>query len=135
MWIAGCEGTNKLLYSTDGITWTNSTNGNTIFGTNFSLSARSIVWNGSFFLVGGAGQTHDIAKSTDGITWTGTTSPYSIVYKVAWNGSKFFATGLDNNSIAYSTDGSSWSTASSVSTLTKLALATLPAPNLFPPVS
>lgn len=131
-WVAGCSGTNKLLYSTDGISWTNSTNGNTIFGTNFSLSVRSIVWNGSFFLAGGAGQTNDIAKSTDGITWTGTSSPYGIVYKLAWNGTTFFATGENNATIAYSTDGSSWSTSSAVSSGVKLALGTYPAPNLFP---
>ena len=66
MWFAGGSGTNQLIYSYDGITWTASASGNTFF-----TSVLSIAWNGSLWVVGGAVDGGgSIGYSPNGTTWT-----------------------------------------------------------------
>jgi hypothetical protein len=77
LWVAGGQGTNTLAYSTDGITWSASTNGNSIFITSGSTNAEvdGIAWNGSLWVAIGyknlSGSTNSPAGaySYDGINW------------------------------------------------------------------
>jgi hypothetical protein len=110
--VAAGEGTNVLITSPDGIAWTNSTNGNTIFTT----KAVAVCWNGTKFVAGGSG-TNVVATSTDGNTWTAGNTPtaFTEISGIAWNGTRFVAVGItsgNNNCIAYSTDGVTWSVVS-----------------------
>jgi hypothetical protein len=123
MWVAvGTDSSNAFRYSYDGINWSESTNGSSIASLGYGVA-----WNGSLWVAaafGGVGTPGTrIAYSTDGIVWSaGTTSssaPFSatsVCYAVAWNGSRWIATGSKNNSnsdtIAYSTDGINWTGAS-----------------------
>jgi hypothetical protein len=90
LWVAGGQGTNTLAYSTDGITWSASTNGNSIF----TGLVAGLAWNGSLWVAGGQG-TNTLAYSYDGITWSGSTNGNSIISAsargIAWNGSLFVA--------------------------------------------
>jgi len=76
LWVAaignGGISTNLVLYSTDGIYWTNSTSGSGLIST-----AHDITWNGSLFIIVGQG-TNGMIKSADGITWTAVPSGNSV---------------------------------------------------------
>lgn len=69
-WVAGSYSTNRIIYSSDGINWTASSSANTIFGS----SVVSIIWNGTFFIAGGDGNSPNEAISTDGDTWVNSSS-------------------------------------------------------------
>jgi hypothetical protein len=75
-----------------------------------------IAYNGSYFLAGGP---NVIAKSSDGITWTeaNVTSSLGFVLSLAWNGRLWVAGGSNAYPIAYSTDGVSWTVATSATSL------------------
>ena len=77
-WVVGGTGTNELGYSTDGITWSASTNGNSIFGS----SVRGVAWNGSLWVAGGQA-TNRLGYSTDGITWSASTNGDSVITTTA----------------------------------------------------
>ena len=64
-WVATAySGANSVIYSSDGITWTASTN-----GTSQVSVGNSITWNGSIFIIGGQG-TSSCPISTDGNFWS-----------------------------------------------------------------
>jgi hypothetical protein len=66
IWVAGGSGTTgNLAYSTNGITWTN---------TSFPSAVSDICWTGSRFVAIGTGR---IGYSTDGITWFSNPSVFS----------------------------------------------------------
>jgi hypothetical protein len=92
--------TGRIMYSTDGITWTEGT------GAVPAYTVYSIVYGDKF--VAGAGGT--VSHSTDGITWSAaTTQPASFgIFKgIAWNGTLYVA--VDNGGeIATSPDGDVW---------------------------
>jgi hypothetical protein len=69
MWVAGGQGTNKLAWSLDGITWNNELNNPSIF----SIYCRAVAWNGSRWIAGGGDATsqNTLAWSSDGKTWIG----------------------------------------------------------------
>jgi hypothetical protein len=115
---------NRLGYSYDGITWSASTNGNSLFsGT--STTVGGIIYNGTkWYACGNSGSTPPftsiITSSYDGINWQsinsninnfygGTTYPGSLIF----TGSKYFtiATGSSGalSRINYSYDGITWS--------------------------
>ena len=79
---------NTIAYSPDGITWTASANGNSIFGaTQYGVG---IAWNGTIWVAVGGTTTNKIGYSSDGITWTVSASGNSIftsgfVRGIAWN--------------------------------------------------
>lgn len=129
----------RLYYSNDGITWTPSANGNTIFGNvNTNLFVRDIVWNGSYFLAVGSGSPSQIAKSTDGITWTGCSSPYSINHEVTWDGSLFYLAGNNNTNVYSSSDGNTWTSIPFVvnsSSGIYFTIASKRTPNTIPPIT
>ena len=144
-WVAGGSGTNKIAYSTDnGITWNASASGNSLSG-----KLNSIVTNGTIWVAGGegiqivqSGRSNTIIYSNDGINWTASGgrpfegggsgiqadfSTYTIgvftsaCYTIAWNGSKWVASGtgmtFDGSgngkygtiTLAESSDGRTWS--------------------------
>ena len=67
--VAGAYGTNRLLYSSDGITWTASASGTAVF----TESCKAIAYNGTLWVAGGTG-TNTLAYSSNGITWTASAS-------------------------------------------------------------
>jgi hypothetical protein len=98
----GTTGT-TLLYSTDGITWTNSSSGSAIFTSN----AYCLAWNGSIWLAGGNGSK--LAVSRDGTNWTQlNTNIMTTYYGLAWNGTMWIVVGAGTNTLAYSYDGYTW---------------------------
>jgi hypothetical protein len=101
-YIAGGSGTERIIYSSDGVTW-NSSNGLT--GSEIPMCSA---WNGTRWVVG----TYDgyIHHSTDGITWTkiGTQVTTGYFKNIVWNGTIFVACMAGSKRIAYSTDGLTW---------------------------
>jgi hypothetical protein len=110
-WVAigRASGQNRFAYSSDGMNWTLSPYTSTSFA--------CIAYNGSYFLAGGY---NVIAKSSDGITWNDVNveSSLGFVLSLAWNGRLWVAGGSNAYPIAYSTDGESWTVATSATALT-----------------
>jgi hypothetical protein len=101
--------------STNGILWTQTSLGSTLFNT----PVLTMAYNGKIW-VAGAAATTTLAYSYDGLTWTA--SPSTAVFSqgcasVAWNGSIWIAGNFSNtntgNIIAYSYNGINWTAASS----------------------
>jgi hypothetical protein len=119
-------GTSRIVYSTNGISWSAATNASTFFGTGRGFG---IAWNGSIWVaVGGAGTygvDGTVYYSSDGINWTLSTSGSSLsknlIYFVAWGGGVWVAGGsglqTDNNRVIYSSDGINWSASTSGNTI------------------
>ena len=103
---AGGQGVNVLAYSSDGITWSPSINGNTMF-----LQCNAVAWNGQQWVAGG-NAPNMLAYSPDGISWAPSANGSPIFSTqcntVAWNGQYWFAGGQGTNVLAYSTDGNTW---------------------------
>jgi hypothetical protein len=105
--VAVGSGSNTIIYSSDGMNWFPSTNGNTMFNT-----GAGVAWNGTdrWVAVGGP-LANSITTSTDGISWipSGNGGLSSGGTGVAYNGSNLWvAVGAVNNTITTSTDGTSW---------------------------
>ena len=111
--IGAYTGTNNLIVSTDGITWTVQRR---LF-TSLKLIVRTIAFNGALWIIGGDfaysptfGNT-SIQVSTDGRNWTDTagTGAYNF-YHIAWNGSIWMGLAfLDNQyHIFTSSTGYDW---------------------------
>ena len=104
--VAGGQGVNVLAYSSDGITWSPSINGNTMF-----LQCNAVAWNGQQWVAGG-NAPNMLAYSPDGISWAPSANGSPIFSTqcntVAWNGQYWFAGGQGTNVLAYSTDGNTW---------------------------
>jgi hypothetical protein len=101
--IIGGDGMNTMLYSTDGLVYTG-------LGTStFSISCRTVAWNGDIWVAGGEG-VNTLAYSYDGKKWTGLGQNVFAVgcYKVVSNGTVWVAMGEGINTIAVSTDGMVW---------------------------
>jgi hypothetical protein len=100
-------GTNQVAYSSDGVNWTASTSGNSVFTT----AGRAIAWNGSIFVGGGYG-ANSLGYSFDAITWVGIGGSIFNVFcnGVFWNGTVFIGLGQNSalNTLAYSFDGINW---------------------------
>jgi hypothetical protein len=106
---SGSVTTSIIATSSNGITWTQSNSGNSMFN-----SGRDVYWNGTMWVavgvVGTNSGTNSIAYSYDGDNWTGlgknifSTEGNSL----AWNGTMWVAVGKGTNSIAYSYDGINW---------------------------
>jgi hypothetical protein len=114
--VAVGSGTNKIAYSSDGITWTNSSNGSSIFTTGNHVS-----WNGAMWVAVGTGATHRIAYSYNGINWnavSGSVNIFSTGYAVAFSENMWVAVGAGTNfKIACSYDGIIWQGVSGSSTI------------------
>jgi len=133
-WICGANGTDNsgtIYYSdNDGVTWRDVSGSKSIF----TSSGGKAFWNGSQWVMTGAGTVSRLAYSSNGLTWTdcsnvtdnsGSRSLFtSNCVDVAYNGQIWVACGRGNvadNSgcIAYSSDGINWRRASGIGVLTQ----------------
>jgi hypothetical protein len=118
-WVAVGLGVNKIIYSTDGINWLPSTNGNTVL----TSTAAGVATNGSRWIVAASG-LRKLIYSDDGITWTATTNG-NVIFRdgateVAWSGIRWIACTSQSSSstkLAYSNDGLVWTASSQGSSL------------------
>jgi len=115
IWVATGRDNNTLGYSYDGINWSASTNGNTIFS--YSLSGSSQAYNVGFgnnmWVACGQLTPNTLGYSYDGITWSASTNGNSIFsascLDVSYNGNLWVAGGDGINTLGYSNDGITWS--------------------------
>jgi len=103
--VAGGQGTNQLIYSYDGFTWTPSISGNAVQ----TSVVNGVAWNGAQWLALGGALTY----SADGINWTAASNPFTTGYSAAWGGSLWVAGGTGTNLMAYSRDGINWTASTS----------------------
>jgi hypothetical protein len=111
------SGANKVVYSDDGITWTASGSGNTLF----TSGAYGIKYDGNMWVAGGY-VTGGVGYSYDGITWlAGTATPATTVFvDFAYNG--YIWVGMSpllSSSVYYSYNGINWLLSSSGTNLIK----------------
>ena len=110
-----------VIYSSDGITWTQSTSGSTLIAAkvNASYSLKSLAYGNGLFVFA----SRVVIYSVDGITWTEAASGTSAigtgnVYAVCWNGSFFLGVGAgmgggaNTGVLIRSTDGATWTSPS-----------------------
>ena len=104
--VAG-SGTNRVMYSTDGITWTSASAAEENFWYSVTYG------NGKFVAVSTSG-TNRVMYSTDGITWTSALAAEANNWlSVTYGGGKFVAISTTGtNLVMYSTDGINWNPAS-----------------------
>ena len=104
LYVAVGQTGNTLAVSTDGINWVGHYLGI------YSTAGYDVVNNGSTWVSAGSGTLNSLATSTNGLTWTGLgkTVFTTQANKLFWNGSLWMAVGSGGNSIAYSSDGTSW---------------------------
>jgi hypothetical protein len=114
--IAGGQGSSTVVYSSNGTTWTTSTSGNSIFGTNM----QGVVWNGTMWVAVGQGSVYNVGYSYDGINWIGSASGTTILNAygsgVGWNGIMWVIGGFTStatSAMAYSYDGINWNSITS----------------------
>ena len=124
LFVAGGSSNNKLGYSTDGLTWSASTNGNSVFN-----DIQGLTYDGSKFWAVGASAVssgNTIGYSTDGLIWSAATNsgaPLSLsTQDIIWNGSKYVAattyfSSINNPVLIYSTDGLTWSASTNGNTI------------------
>ena len=111
VWVAGGNGGSfRLGYSGDGINWTGSSSGNSIF----SVLVYSVAWCGNIWVAVGNG-TNRVGYSYDGITWFASTSGNALCtntgFSVASNGYLHLIGAFSGGvsvSILYSYDGINW---------------------------
>ena len=82
--VAVGQGTNRIVYSADGITWLPSSNGNTIF-----TNCNDVAWSSSLSIWVAVGIGNSIATSTNGSVWTASSSANLIITNGFGVGSKF----------------------------------------------
>jgi len=100
MFVTGLRGTDTIITSTDGVTWTSRTS--PIYG-DWRGTCYS---NGTFVMVS---YDSELVTSTDGITWTERTVPITINIKSVCNGNgTFVAVGNSNAYVITSIDGTTW---------------------------
>ena len=118
-YIAASNATNSLLYSTSSTTaWTASTAFTQITPVSGALpssSIRTIAYNGQYYLLAGTDTSGNVVRTTDFRTFTGSLiGTTRTVRTLVWNNSIWVAGGLDSSGntgfIAYSTNGTSWTT-------------------------
>lgn len=96
-----------IAYSYDGINWTASSSGSSIF----TYTCYDITWTGTLWIAGGDGQggPQPIAYSSDGITWALATSSSSVLTDCRALGSSGFLTVAGGSAaMAYSYNGIDW---------------------------
>ena len=124
IWVGVSEsgGAAKVGYSSDGITWTASTSGNSFF-----TSCVSVAYADGKFVAVGYGPSRNTIYSTDGINWTGGGNASlfgsaGVDYGacVVYRNSTWVAGGAGGSTgvskIAYSTDGITWTKATGSNT-------------------
>jgi hypothetical protein len=127
LWIAVGGGNYSIVTSPDGNTWTPVKNSLDIF-----VDANAIKCNEQLCIAvgninyGPKVTKNTIAYSSDGMNWTpvrDSSNFFSICTDISWDGSKWIAVGVGNDtqSIAYSYDGVSWNSVSSTGLIKSIA--------------
>ena len=100
-------GTNRVMYSTDGISWTSAS------ATEANQWNSVTYGNGKFVAVSTTG-TNRVMYSTDGISWSSAAATQANGWtSVTYDNGKFVAVALSGTSrVMYSADGISWTAAS-----------------------
>jgi hypothetical protein len=101
-WVAGGPG--GIIYSTDGLTWTQST-------TCPLTTVNDVAWNGHYWVAVGKGTAHTVALSIDSIRWyiaNDVFIPFLEGHSIAWNRSRWIAVGKGDPCVATSVDGNTW---------------------------
>lgn len=119
-WLVGATGTDKVLRSSDGASWSVALTGSTVVPTtvNAVRARRTLpfdVSGGDFVIATSDGAT-SFHYSLTGTSWTGV-SPgiFTSVTGIAYGNGRWVAVGLGPTyTVAYSTDGLTWTGASSV---------------------
>ena len=93
-----------MVTSTDGVTWTERSTGQSNY-------LNSAVWTGSQWVAVGSGGA--IVTSPDGVTWTVRASAGSYLASVTWTGQQL-ATVSDNTTLSTSYDGVTWTGVSAI---------------------
>jgi hypothetical protein len=90
LWVAvggegGTTNTGGITYSSDGLTWTRKSQSITV-----GLDYRTVVWNGTNWIVGADHSTNNyLYATTPSGTWTaGATGSANTVYKIIWDGTR-----------------------------------------------
>lgn len=94
-------GTNRIMTSPDGLTWTNRTAP--------AYSYNDVCWSPELGLFcAGASANGRIATSPNGITWTGQTVPAGTVFGVTWSPELGIFCAVGTNRVYTSPDGTNW---------------------------
>ncbi len=107
LWVAVGTGTNKIIYSADGVNWNAGNN------VGITTVAQDVFYNGFIWIAGGEGG-QPLVWSDDGINWNpANNQPLSIVNGVTWNSSINLWVATNGSSVsqydfAYSEDGKTW---------------------------
>jgi hypothetical protein len=113
IWVAvGWGASSGVIYSYDGVNWTNSSSA---YGLGMG-SASCVAWNGSMWLVGG---NSTFIYSSDGITWGLAASTVLQITAIASNGNMWIwgSNGAGATMVSYSYDGFNWTSSSSAASL------------------
>ena len=138
VYLAGGQGGDILVRSTDGINFTTITGITSFIATEVS----DIVWDGTYWTAVGGVTGQNIARSTDGISWSGITTPATNteVRSIAYNGSRYVAASVNGgtwNMLMYSNDGLSYSAATNYGafgfTIVE-GVGVSPNPYVYPPI-
>jgi hypothetical protein len=134
MWVMGGGGAykNDVWYSTDGVTWTQAT---ASAGWSARQNLASLVFDDKMWVIGGLGPSsnhkNDVWYSSDGITWTQATASAAWSSRrghssVVYDNKMWVIGGLNNasgtlryNDVWHSTDGVTWTQATSNAAWTK----------------
>jgi hypothetical protein len=114
LWVATSAitqvGFDRVATSPDAVTWTPNASATAILDS----GAQKSHYNGSYWVMVGAGSANSFAKSTDGLTWTGYGTNGFAGIDVVWNGSIWVAVGsqvgASQEQSAVSSDGQTWTT-------------------------
>jgi hypothetical protein len=123
-YLGGTTGSAPALYvSSNASSW--GSNIAPASSASFPTYIYTIAYNGSYYLIGGGegistNATNSILKTTNFLTFTTSTGAFpSKCSSIAWNGALWVAVGLSSSfgeTIKYSYDGSSWTTATNAFT-------------------
>jgi hypothetical protein len=117
---SGASANNRIMTSLTGNlgSWS-------VVSSNLFTDTTDVENNGTIWLISGSG-TNSLAYSLNGTTWIGllkntVTNPFNSITKIKWSGTTWIACGLGATSapvLAYSYSGITWTTISTVTTIT-----------------
>lgn len=116
LFIVGGNGGNNYAKSSNGINWTGYTNAliSDIYAIGFGKDGA----NNNLWVAGGYGTSNTIIISSNGTDWTGKGMVFSVqCTSVKYVNNIWVAVGRGTTTIAYSTNGSNWTTVSSSATI------------------
>jgi hypothetical protein len=101
MWVAGGSGTDRIVYSMNGIDWSPATTQPNM------TNVQSLTWGSKWVAVGEGPNTY--ATSTDGLTWTSYNATFvGAAYGIIYAQGQYIAAGVTTGGLATSSDGVIW---------------------------